>query len=98
PLSQLPHAAERTGPPPLRDDRLRFLLPQRSHVLEPDPHRVAFERALRLAQVHVGWTYLDAATLRVPHERRRRVEAHRLRVQKRAEELTRIVMPQPRRL
>ena len=43
-------------------------------------------------------THLHPAPLRVAHERRRRIEAHRLRVQERAEELGRVVAAQPRRL
>ena len=49
-------------------------------------------------QVHVGRPRLDAAPLRVAHERRRRIEAHRLRVEQRGEELRRVVVAQPRRL
>ena len=73
-------------------------LAERAHVREPDPHRVPLERAARGAQVHVRRPHLHPAPLRVPHERGGRVEAHRLRVQERAQELGRIVVPQPRRL
>ena len=76
----------------------RVLLPDARDVLEPDPHRAALDRALRARAVHVGREHLDPVPLRVPHERRRRVEAHRLRVQERAEELGRVVVAQPRRL
>src|SRR5205807_3162063 len=40
----------------------------------------------------------DATPLAVADKRRRRIEAHRLRIQERAEKLRRKVMPQPRRL
>ena len=53
---------------------------------------------LRAAAVHVRRVHLDPAPLRVADERGGRVEAHRLRVQERAEELGRVVAPQPRRL
>ncbi len=82
----------------LRDDRLRLLLADRADVAEPDPHRAVLDRAARGAPVHVRRAHLDPAPLRVAHERRRRVEAHRLRVQERAQELGRVVVPQPRRL
>jgi hypothetical protein len=39
------------------------------------------ERAVPLAHRHVDGPYLDAMPSRVAHELRRRVEAHRLRVQ-----------------
>ena len=80
------------------DDRLRLVLADRADVAEPDPHRAVLDRALRGAAVDVRRAHLDPAPLRVAHERRRRVEAHRLRVQQRAEELGGEVVPQPRRL
>ncbi len=43
-------------------------------------------------------SHLHPASLRVAHERRRRVEPHRLRVQERAQKLCRVVATQPRRL
>ena len=55
-------------------------------------------RALREAPVDLRRAHLDPASLRVAHEARRRVEAHRLRVQQRAQEHRRVVVAQPRRL
>ena len=98
PLRQLAHSGERPAPLPLGDDRLRLLLAERADVFEPDAHGLLFERALGLAPVHVRRAHLDPSPLRVAHERRRRVEAHRLLVQERAEELARVVVPQPGRL
>ncbi len=74
-------------PPPARADVLRA---------RPGPHRP--RSCSRLAAVHVRRPHLDPAPLSVAHERRGRVEAHRLRVEERAEELGRVVAPQPRRL
>ena len=74
---------------PRRDDRLRVVLPHTLHVLQPDADRTVLERAVDAAAVHVRRPRLDAAALSVTHERRRRVEAHRLRVQQRDEELGR---------
>ena len=81
-----------------RRPRLGLVGADRADVAEPDPDRPVLDRALRSAAVHVRRAHLDPAPLRVAHERRRRVEAHRLRVQQRAEELARVVVPQPRRL
>jgi hypothetical protein len=97
-LREVAHALERAAALALRDDRLRVVLADAVDVVEPDADGAFLDRALRAADVHVGRPRLDAAPLAVAHERRRRVEAHRLRVQQRAEELGRVVMPQPRRL
>src|SRR5262249_41702187 len=98
PLSEVADAGERPGALALLDDRPRARLAERLHVFEPDPHSIALEPALDGAAVDVDRPHLDSAPLRVAHERRRRVEAHRLRVQERREELARVVVPQPRRL
>ena len=80
------------------DDRLGLLLADRADVAEPDPHRAVLVRASGSAQVDVGRQHLHPAPLAVADETGRRVEAHRLRVQQRAEELGRVVVAQPRRL
>ena len=85
----------RTAVPP-RPPRLG--LADRLHVAEPDPHCALLDRALGARAVDVRRPNLHPAPLRIAHERRRRIEAHRLRVQERAEELARVVAPQPRRL
>jgi hypothetical protein len=93
---EIGHARERPSRPTLLDERRRRLLPEPLHVADPHAHRAVLEPALDLAQVHVGGQHLDAAPLRVADEARRRVEAHRLRVEEGAEELARIVVAQPR--
>src|SRR5206468_9656668 len=47
PLRQLAHSGERSATLALLDDGLRSGFAKRLHVLEPDPHRVVLERALR---------------------------------------------------
>ena len=93
---------ERSATPAIRavrvalgDERLRVVGPDRLHVGEAEPHRTLVEAALDAAQVHVRRPHLHPSPLRIPHQTRRRVEAHRLRVQERAEELGRIVVAQP---
>ena len=56
------------------------------------------DRALHGAPIDVRRQHLDPTTLRFMHQRVGRVEAHRLLVQKRAEELGGVVDPQPGRL
>ena len=56
------------------------------------------DHAARAAQVDVDGKHLHPVPLRVANERRGRVEAHRLRVQERAQELRRVVVAEPRRL
>ena len=51
-----------------------------------------------VAAVGVGWGEADAAALRLVGQRVGWVEAHRLLVEQRAEELRRVVDPQPGRL
>ncbi len=98
PLCQVAHVPVRPVPLALGDDKRGVVLADVRDVLDPHPHRAVLVRALRERAVHVGRPHLDALALRVAHERRRRVEAHRLRVQERAEELRRVVVAQPRRL
>ena len=78
--------------------RLGLLLADRPDVAEPDPHGAVLDQALRPAQVDVGRPHLHPAPLAVSDEAGRRVEAHRLRVQERAQELGRIVVAEPGRL
>ena len=98
PLRQLSNSGERPSPFALLDHGLRAGLAERLHILEPDSHRVVLEAALRGAPVDVDRPHLHPAPLRVPYQRRGRIEAHRLRVQQRREELAWMVIAQPRRL
>jgi len=80
------------------DDRLRVVLSHALDVLEPDTDAALLDVAADAAAVDVGRARLDVPPLRVAHERRRWIEAHRLRVQERREELGAVVVTQPRRL
>ena len=91
----------------LGDQRLHLLLLHALDVAEPDPHLqppahlVAarrFDVAEHLAAVGIDRGDADAAALGLVDQRVRRVEAHRLLVQQRAEELGPVVEPQPGRL
>ena len=62
------------------------------------PRRCRLDRALGQAAIDLGRAHLHPAPLRVTHEARRRVEAHRLGVEQRAEEDGRVVVAQPGRL
>ena len=57
----------------------RFTSPARDRLAQR-----AFQRAIPVADRHVGAAHFDAVPARVGHELRRRVEAHRLRVEQRA--------------
>ncbi len=83
---------------PLGDERLGVVRPDRGDVVQPDAHGLPLDDAAGAAQVDVDREHLDPVLLRVAHERRGRVEAHRLLVQERAQELRRVVVAQPRRL
>src|SRR4029450_5249973 len=85
---------------PLGDERLRVVLPDGRDVFEADAdgRRTTLDHALGLADVDVGRQDVDSAPLRVADEGRRRIEAHRLLVQERAQELRRVVVPEPLRL
>ena len=98
PLAQVAHAGERAVQLALGLERLRRRLGEAADVAEPDAHRAALDPALRVRALDVRRAHLHPAPLRVAHEARRRIEAHRLRVQERAQELGRIVVPKPRRL
>src|SRR5205814_1250731 len=63
-----------------------------------DADGAVLDRAAGGAAVHLRRARLDAAALPVADERRGRVEAHRLRVQERGEELGAVVVAQPRGL
>src|SRR5690606_6795730 len=60
------------------------------------PSRVRLERRFDAARGHVDRTNLDAVRARGAQELRRRVEAHRLAVQERAEERRGLVALEPR--
>ena len=98
PSRQVADALELAARLALGDDRLGVVLPHRLDVLQPHPHRALFPRAEHLAEIDVRRADLHPSALGVADERGRRIEAHRLRVQERAEELGRVVVPQPRRL
>ena len=67
-------------------------------VAEADADRGAVGRAGHLAGVDVGRQQRDPAPLRLVDQRVRRIEAHRLLVEQRAQELRAVVHPQPGRL
>src|SRR6185437_13087345 len=97
-LSQVADAGERFPLFSLDDDSSRIFCTDPVHVVDADANRAIFERALRGADVYVRRARLDSAPLTVADERRGWVEAHRLSVQERAQELRRVVVSQPRRL
>ena len=72
--------------------------PRESTYSRPIRTTPSCNRALRRAEVDVGRPHLHPTPLRVANEARGRVEAHRLRVQERAQELGRVVVAQPGRL
>src|SRR6266571_285906 len=94
-LRKVAHALERAVSLALLDDRLRLGFADAVDVVDADAHRAVLDRALGGADVHVRGTRLDPAPLAVADERRRRIEAHRLCVEERAQELGRMVVPQP---
>ena len=68
-------------------------------VAEPEPDAApVVDRALLAGQVHVRRDQLDPLALRLVRERVGRVEAHRLLVEQRAQELRPVVHAQPGRL
>ena len=83
-LDEVDDAPGRTPALALLDDSPRIVLPDGLHVFEPDAYGLALEHALRRAHVDVRRKHLHPTPLRVPHQARGRVEAHRLRVQQRA--------------
>ncbi len=86
----------------LGDQRLHLLLAHPLDVAEADaddePAALALDPAEDVAAAGVGRRHPDPAPLRLVDERVGRVEAHRLLVQQRAEELGAVVDPQPGRL
>src|SRR6185312_9837529 len=83
---------------PLGHERLRGLLPETLDVAEPDAYGVPLDPARRGAQIDIRRQHFDPAALGVPHKARRRIEAHRLGVQERAEKLAGVVVAEPGRL
>src|SRR5438067_11121630 len=81
-------------------DELPYLLfADALDVTEAHPHAaLLIERALRLAGVDVGRQHLEPSPLRFVDQGIRRIEAHRLFVQKRAQEFRPVVDTQPSRL
>src|SRR5262249_33707476 len=94
PLSQLPQCRVRSP----GGNGLGLLLPHAAPVSDPDADGAVLEGAQRLARVHVRRQHDDTSSLAVADETGRWVEAHRLRVQERAQELGREVTAEPRRL
>jgi hypothetical protein len=97
-LGQVADVGERFSVFSLGDDSGRLFCTDSVHVVDADADCTIFERALGGTDVYVRRACLDSAPLAVADERRGRVEAHRLSVQERAQELRRMVMSQPRRL
>ena len=68
---------------------------RRSAVVDGSARQPALERAVPLADRHVDRPHLDAVPARIADELRRRVEAHRLGVEQRAQEGRRLVALEP---
>ncbi len=90
------------APPALRrHDRRAVGVRQPLHHAQAQPHREAavrrLQRAIPAAGVDADRPHLHAMLAGVAHDLRRRVEAHRLRVQQRAAEHVRMVALQPGR-
>ena len=69
-----------------------FGLADRLHVAKTNSHcRSVFDVALRFRAVDVRRAYLHSAPLRITHERRWRIEAHRLCIHQRAQKLRRVI-------
>jgi len=94
-LDEVGQVREGAVPVALRDERLRVLLPHFGHPRQPEPHRSILDRTFGQRPVDVGRQHLHPAPLRIADERRRRVEAHRLRVEERAQELGWVVVAEP---
>src|SRR2546429_654250 len=77
------------------NERLHLLFLDAEHVSKADPNCAPLDPAFDRALVDVRGKDLDATPLCVVNERIRWVEAHRLLVQKRTEELGRVVDAQP---
>src|SRR5688572_8380860 len=57
----------------------------------------SFQRAVPIGEIDVGFARLDAMLARIAYDLRRRIKAHRLRVEQRRRECRRMVALDPRR-
>ena len=89
-------AAHRSQPEPHREMRRLGVEPRQRPADRLDVGRARFERRVAARRVEIGTEHLHAVAARVAHDRVRRVEAHRLRVQQRGRELGRVVVLDPR--
>src|SRR5947209_7385151 len=84
---------------PRSDELPDLLLAHAADISQADPHgSVLLELTFGLAVVDVRRADLDPTPLRFVHERVRRIEAHRLLVEQRTQELGAVVHAQPGRL
>ncbi len=96
PRCEVLERAERAAVLALGDERLDLRRLDPEHVPEPDPDgSVGRDEGAGGAGVDVRRQHGDAAALRLVDERVRRVEAHRLLVEQRREELGTVVHAQP---
>ena len=85
------------------DELLDFLFLQAVDLAQAEAQRRAavgaarFQRAVPVGEVDVGGAHLDAVLARIAHDLRRRIEAHRLRVQQRRRERRRVMALDPGR-
>ena len=86
------------GPFALRDQPQHLAVGRALDVAETQAHGAVLHCALHLRGVDVQAEHGDAAVLGLVNEAVGSVEAHRLLVQQRTEELRAVVHPQPRRL
>ena len=84
-----------------RDELFDFLFLQAVDLAQSDAQgrpavgAARFQRAVPIGEVDVGGARLDAVLARIAHDLRRRVKAHRLRVQQRRREGCRVVALDP---
>jgi len=73
----------------------RLVFGEALDIGEPNADRSVLDSAARSAAADVGRPCFDTAALPIADERRRWIEAHRLRVEQGGEELGAVVMAQP---
>src|SRR5579884_1564981 len=83
---------------PCRDEILHLLLANAAHIAKAEPDTIVLDGAFGLAVVDIRRQHLNPAPLCLVDQRVWRIEAQRLLVEQRAQELRGVVHPQPRRL